>query len=138
MRELPHWPEGTAAVLCVAGPHAIPVSTAVRVGPTCIAIALGSRRETLARLREDPGVALCVMAEGLAFTAHGSASIASEALDAAPNVVAVRIDVERVQDHLTDGRTELRGGASWGWLDQEAADVDPKIRAELARLACRA
>ena len=30
MEGLPHWEQGTPAVLCVAGPHAIPVSTAVR------------------------------------------------------------------------------------------------------------
>ena len=29
---LPEWPEGTVAVLSTAGPHAIPVSTAVRAG----------------------------------------------------------------------------------------------------------
>jgi hypothetical protein len=130
--ELPLWPEGTAAVLCVAGPHAIPVSTAVRVAPRRIVIALGGGRETLTRLREEPAVALCVMAEGLAFTAYGRASIAREGLEAAPRIVAVRIDVERVQDHLADGRTEMQGGAPWRWIDAAAAETDPKIRAELS------
>ena len=59
---LPTWPPGTPAVLCVAGPHAIPVSSYVRAGDDRILLALGSRRETLARLRADPGAAFCVLA----------------------------------------------------------------------------
>ena len=75
MDVLPSWPPGTAAVLCVAGPHAIPVSTAIRAGDRRVLLALGGRRETLRRLRdEDPAAALCVMAEGLAFTAKGQAA----------------------------------------------------------------
>jgi hypothetical protein len=35
-------------------PHAIPVSTALRSGPATLHLALGLRRESLARLREDP------------------------------------------------------------------------------------
>jgi hypothetical protein len=134
MDELPDWLEGTVAVLCVSGPHAIPVSTAVRVDRMRVLIALGGRRETLSRLRDDPAVALCVLAEALAFTAHGRASIARDGLEAAPKIVAVQIDVERVQDHLADGRTEMQGGAPWRWRDEDAAEVDPKIRAELARI----
>ena len=58
-------------MLCAAGPHAIPVSTAVRAGDDRVLFALGREREILRRLRDDPRAALLVMGEGLAFTAHG-------------------------------------------------------------------
>jgi hypothetical protein len=132
--ELPRWERGTPAVLCVAGPHAIPVSTAVRIGNDRIALALGRGRETLRRLREDPHAALCLMGEGVAFTAHGRAAVMAERLDAADTVVAVELRVERVQDHLADGRTEMLDGARWRWIDEEAAAKDPQIVAELERL----
>ena len=55
-------------------PHAIPVSTAVRRGPRTIVFALALRRESLARLREDPRCALTMLAAGnVAFTALGRA-----------------------------------------------------------------
>ena len=128
---LPHWRQGTPAVLCVAGPHAIPVSTAVRLGDHRLAFALGQRREALERLRADPRVALCLLGTELAFTAHGTAAVVREALEAAP-VVGVELSVEQVQDHLADGRTEMLDGARWRWLDPKAAGADPKIVAELA------
>ena len=136
MEALPHWPPGTAAVLCVAGPHAIPVSTAIRAGDRRVLLALGGRRETLRRLREDdPAVALCVMSEGLAFTAKGEARLVKEGVEAAPALVVVEITVGEVVDHLADGRTSMDGPASWHWLDAKAADSDPRIRAELEALA---
>lgn len=128
---LPEWEPGTPAVLVVAGPHAIPVSTAVRRGDRRLVFALGSRRETLDRLRREPSaVALCVLARGAAFTAYGRAAVVREELDAAP-VAAVELHVERVQDHLADGRTAMLGGARYEWIDQDAADAEPRIRGEL-------
>jgi hypothetical protein len=135
MDELPDWEPGTAAVLCVAGPHAIPVSTAVRAGAMRILFILGGRREALARLREEPAAALCVMAEGLAFTAHGWARVVREGLESASKVVVVELRVEGVQNHLADGRTEMLAAPAWRWVDAEMADADAGIRAELARLA---
>ena len=132
---LPTWPPGTPAVLCVAGPHAIPVSSYVRAGGERIVLALGARRETLARLRDDPQVAFCVLAPGVAFTAHCRASVVKESLDAAPGNTAVELHVERVQDHLADGRTEILDGVQWRWTDEEAAKLQPAILAELGRLA---
>jgi hypothetical protein len=131
---LPTWPPGTPAILCVSGPHAIPVSSYVRVGDERIVIALGSRRETLARLRTDPAVAFCVLSQGVAFTAHCKAAIMREAMEAAPSNTAVELRVERVQDHLADGRTEILDGPSWRWLDQVAAELQPKIVEELEEL----
>jgi hypothetical protein len=43
--------------------------------------------------------------------------------------------VERVQDHLADGRTELVDGARWRWRDERAAEAAPAILDELSRLA---
>lgn len=132
---LPRWPLRTAATLAVAGPHAIPVSTAVRAGDDRILLALGGRRETLARLREDPRAALLVLAKGLAFTAHGRATVISEPLEASSGVVAVELRVDRVQDHLADGRTEMLAAARWRWHDERAAAYDRAILAELEALA---
>ena len=133
MTTLPEWPQGTPGVLCVAGPHAIPVSTAVRAGDRSLLLALGRGRETLARLREDPSVAFCLLGPGLAFSAYGRAQVVAEELEAAP-VTAVAVQVDRVQDHLADGRTELLDGARWRWSDERAREADPAIVAELRRL----
>jgi len=131
---LPTWPPGTPAVLCVTGPHAIPVSSYVRAGDDRIVVALGSRRETLERLRADPAAAFCVLGEGVAFTAHCSAAVVRERLESAAGNVAVALTVERVQDHLADGRTEILDGAPWRWLDQDAAALQPHILKELETL----
>ena len=131
--ELPHWKTGTPAVLCVEGPHAIPISTAVRVTRDRVLFALGRERETLRRLRRDPLAALCVLAEGLAVTAHGETRIVGE-LESADTVVAVELSVTRVQDHLIDGRTQMLDGARWRWLEEGAAAAEPLIVAELERL----
>ncbi len=118
-------------MLCVAGPHAIPVSTAVRLADDRLAFALGRGRDTLERLRSDPRVALCLLGTDLAFTAHGTATVVRDPLEVAP-VVGVELRVESVQDHQADGRTEMLDGARWRWLDPQAAGADPKIVAELA------
>ena len=127
---LPEWEPGTPAVLIVAGPHAIPVSTALRRGERRIVFALGRRRETLARLRDDPSAALCVLGRGVAFTAYGTATVARDPIEAAP-VAAIELRVERVQDHLADGRTEMLDAARYEWRDENAMRAESRIRAEL-------
>ena len=134
MERLPEWERGTPAVLCVAGPHAIPVSTAVRVGDHTIRFALGRERETLRRLRDDAGAALLVMGEGVAFTAFGEARVLAEQLEAADTIVAVELRVSGVRDHLADGRTVMLDGARWRWASDDLAAADPAIFAELERL----
>ncbi|MEA2481771.1 MAG: hypothetical protein QOJ07_3693 [Thermoleophilaceae bacterium] len=133
MDPLPDWEAGTPAVLAVAGPHAIPISTAVRRGDFRVVFALGRRRDTLARIVEDPAAALTVLGAGVAFTAYGRARVIREELDAAP-VAAIELSVDLVQDHLADGRTEMVDGARWRWIDAKAAESDPRIRAELGAL----
>ena len=129
--ELPQWEDGTPAIVCVAGPHAIPVSTAVRVSGRVLRFALGGGRETLARLRSEPAIAVCILGEGLAFSAYGSGEVVREGLACAPGVAGVELQVERLQDHLADGRTEMLDGARWRWLDPKLAESEPQIRDEL-------
>jgi hypothetical protein len=137
MERLPEWERGTPAVLCVAGPHPIPVTAIARAGDDRVLLALGRRRETLRRLREDPAVALLLMGAGLAFTAHGRARVLAERLEAADRVVAVELRVERLQNHLADGRTEMVDGARWRWCAPEHGDAEDAIVVELGALAAR-
>jgi flavin reductase (DIM6/NTAB) family NADH-FMN oxidoreductase RutF len=125
---LPHWPDGTVTVLSTGAgaPHAIPVSTALRSGPATLHLALGLRRESLARLREDPRCALTVLAAGVAVTAYGTAAVVGED----DRVAFVRLDVESVQDH--DQPTfEVEDGVRWHWTDAEAEAGDAEVRAAL-------
>lgn len=131
---LPSWPEGTAAVLCVAGPHAIAISTATRASDDRLLFVLGRRRDTLARLRKDPRAALCVLAEGLAITAYGTVAVVRDELERVP-LAALELRVERVQDHLADGRTEMLHAAGWRWRGERDAEADRLVKAELRVLA---
>jgi hypothetical protein len=131
---LPQWKPGTPAVLCAHGPHAIPVSTAVRAAPDRIVFALARRRETLAILRDHPRAAVCLMGAGVAFTAVGDASVVRDELDASPHVAALELRVSHVQDHLADGRTEMLDGARWRFTSDGAREADAALRQELAHL----
>jgi len=126
---LPQWPDGTVAVLCTAGPHAIPVSTATRSGDATIHLALALRRDSLKRLAEEPRCALTILAAGVAVTAYATATV----VDQDHRVAFVRLDVDEVQDH--DQPTfALTGGVAWHWTDDGAEDGDAAIRATLRRL----
>jgi hypothetical protein len=132
---LPHWERGTPVVLCVEGPHPIPVSTSIRAGEDRILFALGRERETLRRLRDDPGVAVLVMGEGVAFTAKGNARVLAEQMQIADTIVAVELRVHTVQDHLADGRSVMLDGARWRWATEAMAAADEATFAELERLS---
>ena len=127
---IPDWPEGTVAVLATAGPHAIPVSTARRAGPTTVVFALAPGRGSLARLRADPRCALTVIGEGIAVTLRGRASEAGEAA----GTVALRLEVEGVDDHRTPA-FEIEAGVRWRWVDAEAERRDAQVRAALRALS---
>ena len=136
-QELPDWRPGAVAILSTGGgaPHAIPVSAAVRAGPCTVVVALARRRESLARLREDPRCALTILEGGnVALTAHARAAIAADPLPAADRVAAVRLDVERIQDHRQP-TFEIDAGVRWHWTDAEAEGQDATVRAALAELA---
>jgi hypothetical protein len=129
---LPEWPDGTAAVLSTGAgpPHAIPVSTAVRGGPATIHLALSLRRESLARLREDPRCALTILAAGdVAFTAHATASVVEER----ERVAFLRLDVNVVQDH-NQPTFAIEDGVRWRWTDADAERADAELREALRAL----
>ena len=154
---LPQWPDGTAGWLIthgelspeasadeplgrtdpaqppIAWPHAIPVSTVLRTGPRSVLIALGRRRDSLRRLRENPRVALAVIAPGAAFTAQGLAAVAAEPLPGAERVAAVTIVVARIQDH-GHPTFVLDDGPRWHWTDESARQADAATRAALRAL----
>jgi hypothetical protein len=133
---LPEWSPGTVTVLATAGsaPHAIPVSTAVRVGPRHVLLGLAAGRGSLARLRADDRVALVIVCNQVAVTAHGRARVIDEQL--VDGVVAVEIEVEGVQDH--DRPTfDIESGVQWRWTDSDAERRDAEVQAALASLARR-
>ena len=132
---LPEWPPGTVAILATRGPHAIPVSTALRAGPNCVLLALAPSRGSLMRLRVDTRVALTVLsATDKAFTARGRARVVADPLPGAETVVAVAIDVTEVSDHFRDTYT-IEGGVQWRWTDAEAERRDAAVREALQALA---
>jgi hypothetical protein len=110
--KLPEWPAKTIAVLCTTegGPHAIPVAAPVRAGDQSILVSLECIRGSLARLRENPQVALAILSAGnVAFTALGRARIVQESMPKVPDFVAVEIDVEKIDDHRSPGVTVESG-----------------------------
>ena len=101
-KPLPEWPEKTIAVLSTQNEevHAIPITAPLRIGDRQILLRLKRCRESLARLREHPKVALTIFAKGnLAFTARGPAHVVQESMVVAPAFAAVAIDVENIDDH---------------------------------------
>lgn len=135
--ELPDWPAGTVALLATGAgaPHVIPVSAALRAGPARIVLALAPRRESLRRLREEPRVALALLAAGnVALTAEGLASVVAEPLPGAENVVGVSLAVDHVQDH-GNRHFAVTDGVQWHWTDAESEERDAKVRAALQALA---
>lgn len=99
---LPEWPRETIAVLVTTdpAPHAIPVSWPVRAGDRHILISLKFDRGSLARLRERPQVALLILGGGnVALCARGTARVIAEEMPDAADYVAVRIEVEAIDDH---------------------------------------
>ncbi len=121
-------------MLSVHGPHAIPVSTATRAAADRVVFALARRRDTLARLRDQPAGALCLLGAGVACTAYGELRVIREELNSSPHVAAVELRVTSMQDHLADGRTEMLDGARWRFTSDEAREADAALRAELEEL----
>ena len=101
-KPLPEWPDKTIAVLSTENGevHAIPITAPLRVGDRRILFRLKRCRESLARLREHPKVALTIFGKGnLAFTARGPAHVVQESMVVAPAFAAVAIEVENIDDH---------------------------------------
>jgi flavin reductase (DIM6/NTAB) family NADH-FMN oxidoreductase RutF len=131
--DLPQWPAGTVAILATAGdrPHAIPVSAVRRSGPDRILLALGRRRESLARLRAQPEVTLAICGPDIALSADGTATVIDEQLT--NSVVAVSIVVHTLHDHRRP-TFALRAGVAWEWTDEDARRADADVRAALERI----
>ena len=124
-----HWPPGTVAILATAGPHAIPVSTATPAGPDAVLLALGPNRGSLARLREDPRCALAIVAQGVAVTLRGRATVVGDAA----GTVAVRLEIEAVDDHAQP-TFAIEAGVRWRWTDADAERRDAEVREALRQL----
>jgi hypothetical protein len=120
MNKLPEWPLRTIAVLATVddAPHAIPVSAPVRAGDDTILLSLHRTRDSLARLRKRPQVALLILAEGdVAMTARGTARVAEEPMAGAPDYAAVEITVTEIDDHRQAAFT-VEKGVGRGWIDE--------------------
>lgn len=118
---LPEWPSRTIAVLATVdtAPHAIPVSAPVRAGDHTILLSLHCTRDSLARLRSRPQVALVILTEGnVAFTARGMARIVDEPMTDAADYAAVEINVTEIDDHRQAAFT-LEAGVDRTWVDQD-------------------
>jgi hypothetical protein len=114
---LPHWPAATIAVLSTADaePYAIPITAPVRVGDHRILFSLKRTRQSLARLREHPQVAVTILAKGdIAFTARGHAHVAEDPMDRAPEFTAVALEVADIDDHRSPGLA-VETGVSLDW-----------------------
>jgi hypothetical protein len=114
---LPDWPAGTVTILSTSGtePHAIPISSAVRAGPSRLLIAILS-------------------GDDVALTAYGAARVIDERI--IDGVVAVEIEVDRVQNHRRDTFV-IDAGVRWRWTDPAAQQRDSEVRTALTRLAQR-
>ncbi|MFC9893694.1 hypothetical protein ACFVMC_08370 [Nocardia sp. NPDC127579] len=109
---LPHWPHDTIAVLVTTdpAPHAIPVSWPVRAGDRQILLSLKFDRGSLARLRKQPDIALLILGGGdVALCARGKATVIAEEMPGATDYVAVRLDVEVIDDHRQSAFTVAQG-----------------------------
>ena len=134
---LPDWPAGTVCVLATSGadgPHAIPVSTALRAADDRIVFALARTRGSLERLRADPRVALTVMAApDLGFTAHGTAHVVADPLPGVEAVTGVELRVSAVHRHERP-TFAIEAGVAWRWTDAGAQARDGVVRAALLDL----
>jgi hypothetical protein len=132
---LPDFPRRTIAILSTVdpSPHAIPVSAPVRAGDATILLSLHRTRDSLARLRANPAVALTVLTEGdVAFTARGHAHVIRDALDSDPDYAGVAIEVEHVDDHRQPDFT-VTGGVDRAWSDDGAKR---RLGARVEELTC--
>src|SRR6476659_5497014 len=119
-KPLPEWPDKTIAVLSTENGevHAIPITAPLRVGDRRILFRLKQCRESLARLREHPKVALTIFGRGnLAFTARGPAHVVQESMVVAPAFAAVAIEVENIDDHR-QRELVVDSGVSLDWTNE--------------------
>lgn len=129
LAKLPEWPTTTIAVLCTTdgGPHAIPVAAPVRAGDRRILLSLERTRGSLARMRENPQVALAILSgRNLAFTARGRGRIVQESMPDALDYVAVEVDVEKIDDHRSPG-VAVESGVRVQFTDEAGLSLQKRI-----------
>ena len=129
MDALPDWPEGTVAILTTHPVHAIPVSLAHRASDRALVIGLAPTRTSLANLKADPRCAVTVLAQSVAFTAYGRATLEPD-----DPLTFARIAVDHIADHDQD-TFEITAGVAWHWTDDDAARRDAHAREAMRRLA---
>ena len=132
---LPTWPARTIGILVTYdaaddGLHAIPISAPVRASDQTVLLSLHHTRDSLARLRAHPRVALTILTEGnTAFTARGTATVILDPMPVDPDYAAVRIDVQEVDDHRQQAFT-VTSGPGRDWLDSdERAALGRRVKA---------
>jgi hypothetical protein len=75
-------------------------------------------RESLARLREHPKVALTIFGKGnLAFTARGPVRVVQEPMVGAPAFAAIAMNVENIDDHRQRDLV-IESGVSLDWANE--------------------
>ena len=129
LAKLPEWPATTIAVLCTTdgGPHAIPVAAPVRAGDQRILVSLERTRGSVARLHENPQVALAILSGGnVAFTALGRARIVQESMPGALDFVAIEIDVEEIDDHRSPG-VAVESGIRVEFADEAELSLQKRV-----------
>ncbi|MBO3748591.1 hypothetical protein J5X84_21145 [Streptosporangiaceae bacterium NEAU-GS5] len=99
MLDAPAWADEELLAQLGEGPHVIPVSAPVRADHRTILLSLHHSRDSLARLRARPEVALLILGDDVACTARGSARVVSERMSGASDYAAVEIRVTDVDDH---------------------------------------
>ena len=120
LESLPDWPARTIAVLSTVnrGAYVIPVSAPQRTDDRRILISLKRDRGSLARLRQQPWVALTILAEGdIALTARGRARVVQEPTATADDYAAVAIDVDDIDDHRQPAFV-VESGVGRRWVDE--------------------
>jgi uncharacterized pyridoxamine 5'-phosphate oxidase family protein len=121
MTTLPTWPTRTVGMLATTapdGPHVIPVSAPLRAGDRQILLSLHRTRGSLERLRQQPEVALLVLAgDDVAFTARGRAAVVEEPMEVSADYVAVAIEVDAVDDHRQPAFV-VDSGVGRRWVDE--------------------
>jgi hypothetical protein len=119
-KPLPEWPDKTIAVLSTENGevHAIPITAPLRVGDRRLLFRLKRCRESLARLREHPKVALTIFGKGnLAFTARGPVRVVQEPMVGAPAFAAIAMNVENIDDHRQRDLV-IESGVSLDWANE--------------------
>jgi hypothetical protein len=129
--DLPEWPARTIAILSTVdgAPHAIPISAPVRAGERRILFSLRRDRESVARIRACPRVALTILAAGdVAFTARGRAHLVEAVLDG--DYLGVELAVDAVDDHRQSA-FGVNAGIGREWRDDAERDA---LSVRVARL----